>query len=409
MVSVAVIGLGFVGKELAKHFYNHGYCVVGVDTDKNALERLRIELQPQINQSTWNGGILSLQSDYSGLEKVPNILVCLPTDVTEDGAPDLTILLDGLKSLAPHIAAGQLISIESTVYPGATKGVIQKFLIDQSGHKDFFLVCSPERVDPTNTQYDIGDIPKLVGGVDKGSTMVARRFYGHTFQVVEVTANEAELAKLVENSFRLVNIGLANEWAQLAKKLRVNIWTVINAASTKPFGFMPFYPGPGVGGNCIPVNPKYLTWSGRKHHSPQHTIKHYDAVNENQPQYIVNRLAEHFDGELKGKTVLLVGMAYKANTSDTRNSPSVDVAKLLIERGAFIFYHDPLVPAINISGGRWQSDSLTEERFDYINAVVLLTAHTDIDYAMIVGCADYIFDTRNILGGFGSLPNIEIL
>lgn len=409
--SVGVVGLGYVGLPLALAMVDSGYEVVGVDVDSDRVEAVNAGRSyiGDVTDSEVEAGIergLRATTDYSALASVSGVSICVPTPLRKSGTPDLSFVMDSASRIADVVQGGCTIVLESTVYPGATEEVLGEELQDRGFTigEDVFLAFSPERIDPGNEAYGPTDIPKVVGGVTPSCGERAEALYGPVFDEVVLvdSATEAELVKLLENTFRAVNIGLINELAQVADRLDVDIWNVIDAAATKPFGFMPFYPGPGLGGHCIPVDPFYLSWKANQHGIQTRFIELADVVNREMPRYVVRRLTELLnDAEipLPLAEVLLVGVAYKPDVSDTRESPAYDVIGELATRGANVTYHDPHVPEFEVEGTKYQSVSLTDEVIQGCDCVVILTDHSTLDLSWLVERAPRVFDTRNATAG----------
>jgi UDP-N-acetyl-D-glucosamine dehydrogenase len=407
---VGVVGLGYVGLPLALAMHNAGYDVTGVDIDTGTISRL------QAGESTVNDVSdrdieralsegLEFTTEYTSLSDVDGISICVPTPLRKTGSPDLSFVVDAAERLAPIIPGNCTVILESTVYPGATKEVVGEAL-QTNGRKvgqDVYLAFSPERIDPGNEQYGPTDIPKVLGGATQACGDRAEALYAPVFdQVVRVdSATEAELVKLLENTFRAVNIGLINELAQVAHELDVDIWNVIQAAETKPFGFMSFYPGPGLGGHCIPIDPFYLSWKANQQGIDTRFIELADTVNREMPKHVVQRIVEllnHRGISLSNADVLIVGASYKPDVSDTRESPAIDIIDRLDDWNADVEYHDPHVPELETGADTYESVELTEARIAASDCVVLITDHSALDIDQLVENAQLLFDTRNATG-----------
>lgn len=410
--TVGVMGLGYVGLPLLVEFAKAGFTAVGFDIDGARVERIgRGESDiPDVNAeevaAAVDGGRLVATSDFQRLTEVDTVNICVPTPLRKTKDPDLSFVAAATKSVSEHLHPGQLIILESTTYPGTTEEVVQP-LLERSGLKvgrDFFLAFSPERVDPGNAEWRTSNIPKVVGGVDSASTEAAVALYRQVVStVVPVSSTRvAEMVKLLENTFRAVNIGLVNELALMCRDLGVNVWEVIDAAKTKPFGFMPFYPGPGLGGHCIPIDPFYLSWKARQNGFESRFIELAGQINGRMPRYVLERISDALNNvgkPLKGSAIHLFGVAYKANVGDVRESPAIDIAQLLKARGAKVSYSDPYVASLELGEAHLEAiePSATFDReFD---CAVITTPHALFDYDEIVRRSPLIVDTRNALQG----------
>jgi UDP-N-acetyl-D-glucosamine dehydrogenase len=409
---LGVIGLGYVGLPLAVEFGQAGFRVVGIDLDKGKVARLaqgRSYIQdvptPDVRALIRNGR-LKATTDFSALRTVDSVNICVPTPLSKQRDPDVSYIVAAAKEVARHLHRGMLIILESTTYPGTTEELILP-LLQESGMKvgrDFFLAFSPERVDPGNPQFNTRNIPKVVGGVTPACTELACRLYAQRLEhVVPVSSTQvAEMVKLHENTFRSVNIGLVNELALMCARLKIDVWEVIEAAATKPFGFMPFYPGPGLGGHCIPIDPFYLSWKARSAGFEARFIELAGHVNGHMPEHAVELVAESLNRTgkaVKGAHVLVLGVAYKGGIDDIRESPSLDIMTTLEQRGARVDYSDPHVAKLNLAGKWRKSVPLTPARLRRFDCVVIATAHKDFPYGEIVRHAKGIVDTRNALKG----------
>jgi UDP-N-acetyl-D-glucosamine dehydrogenase len=409
-----VIGLGYVGLPLAIEFAKAGLTVVGVDLDTRKVEALSKgesyigDVAASDVAEMVKAGRFRATTDFSVLSDVDTINICVPTPLRKTKDPDLSYIVASVEEIAKYFRAGQLIILESTTYPGTTDEVVQPML-EAKGLKagtDFFLAFSPERVDPGNPQFHTGNIPKVVGGVNEASNAAAVALYGLVVKEVVTVSNTraAELVKLLENTFRAVNIGLVNELALMCRDMQINVWEVIDAAKTKPFGFMPFYPGPGLGGHCIPIDPFYLSWKARQFGFESRFIELAGHINGGMPRYVVDRVGEALNSvakPIKGSKVHLFGMAYKSDVTDYRESPAIDVADLLERRGAIVTYSDHFVPSMPAEHGH---KPRTEVPFakalaDGFDIAVITTNHKTFDYDMLVAKSPLILDTRNALKG----------
>jgi UDP-N-acetyl-D-glucosamine dehydrogenase len=410
---VAIVGAGYVGVPLAQVFAEAGRRVVLVDVDPTRVERLRrgesyVEDVPTelLSELVADRG-LAATTDYDVLRDADAIVVALPTPLSRQREPDLTILVEAAAAIGKRLRTGHLVVLESTTYPGTTRDELQPVLERESGllaGKDFHLAFSPERVDPGRVDWTTKTVPKIVGGIDDASTEAAAALYGSAVDVVHrVSSPEAaELTKLLENIFRSVNIALVNELAQLCDRMGIDVWEVVDAAATKPFGFMSFQPGPGLGGHCIPIDPFYLTWKAREYDFSTRFIELAGEVNQNMPYYCRSRVSQALNHgahkSLAGSRILVLGVAYKSDISDWRESPAVKLIELLRNAGAVVAYHDDHVPAFATDGIDLASVPLEPAEYD---AVVIATAHSAIDYARLVADAQLVVDLRNATGRAG--------
>ncbi len=415
---VGIVGLGYVGLPLAVEFARAGFRVVGVEASPARAAALRrgrsyIDDIPDAAVAAMiRSGRLEVVPDGRALESCEAIVICVQTPLRKSKEPDLSAVIGACAALAPHLRRGQLVVLESTTYPGTTDEVVRPILEKPSGWKageDFYLAFSPERVDPGNAKWTIANTPKVVGGVDAKSTRLAALLYGRIVDKVVVvsSAKAAELVKLLENSFRAVNIALVNEMAQVCATLGLDVWEVVGAAATKPFGFMPFWPGPGIGGHCIPKDPQLLTWKMKKLNFSPRFIELATVVNGGMPAYAVSRIAAMLkkDGRaVKGSRVLILGVAYKPGVSDYRESPALDVMHLLAEKGVRVEYHDAFVPRALAAGRTWRGRALTDQALKSADLVAVLTAHKGVDYARVCRLARRVFDARNATAG---LPGLD--
>jgi UDP-N-acetyl-D-glucosamine dehydrogenase len=409
---IGVIGLGYVGLPLAVEFANHGFDVTGFDVDAAKISQINAGKSyiPDVPEAELAAGVkkgtLRATSDMSALGGMDAIDICVPTPLRKTKDPDLSYVVRAVEAVAATLRKGQLIILESTTYPGTTDEVVQP-LLEAGGLQadvDFFLAFSPERVDPGNQTYTTKNIPKIVGGVGPASTEAAAALYGTIVgSVVSVSSTRvAEMVKLLENTFRAVNIGLVNEIALMCHKMDIGVWEVIDAAKTKPFGFMPFYPGPGLGGHCIPIDPFYLSWKARQNGFECRFIELAGQVNGAMPEYVVQRIADALNSvkkSINGSRVHLFGVAYKRDVSDMRESPALDILELLTKRGALVSYTDPFVPSLSHAGHVFESlpfDAALTSRFD---CAVVATDHAGFDYTRIAQLP-LVVDTRNALKAF---------
>lgn len=409
--TVGVVGLGYVGLPLAMEFVRAGYKVLGIDIDPEKIRKLNegrsyvMDVPSTDVAGALADGRFSAHADYARVAEMDSVSICVPTPLrskTKD--PDLSYILDAVSAIRKHLRPGQMIILESTTFPGTTSEVILPIL-QETGltvGRDFYLAFSPERVDPGNPQFRTHNIPKVVGGVTPECTRHAQTLYKSTLEtVVGVSSTSvAEMVKLLENTFRSVNIGLANEFALLCHKLNIDVWEVIEAASTKPFGYMPFYPGPGLGGHCIPVDPLYLSWKAKVNGFHPRLIDVAVQVNQEMPRHVVTRVKDTLAAggkELTGAGVLVVGVAYKRDTDDTRESPAVEILQLLAAEGARASYSDPFVPFLQANGERLVSSPLDPAVLAAADCVVVVTDHSAVDYDMVAQHAPIVVDTRNAM------------
>jgi UDP-N-acetyl-D-glucosamine dehydrogenase len=409
---LAVIGLGYVGLPLAVEFAKAGFRVHCIDIDEGRVRQLargRSYIQdvptPDVRDLVRAGKLLPT-TDFSVLKKADAVNVCVPTPLSKQRDPDVSYIVAASTQVAKYLHRGMLVILESTTYPGTTDELILP-LLKETGMtvgKDFFLAFSPERVDPGNATHTTRTIPKVVGGVTPTCTDVAVRLYSQRLDtVVPVSSTQvAEMVKLLENTFRSVNIGLVNEMALMCNRLKIDVWEVIEAASTKPFGFMPFYPGPGLGGHCIPIDPFYLSWKARASGFEARFIELAGYINGQMPDHVVDHVSfalNRLGQATRGSRVLVLGVAYKADIDDTRESPALDIMETLRERGAKIEYSDPYVPTLEFGGRTLKSVPLTPARLAKFDCVVIATAHRKFPYGDVVRYARSIVDTRNALKG----------
>jgi UDP-N-acetyl-D-glucosamine dehydrogenase len=407
---VGVIGLGYVGLPLVVEFARAGFDVTGFDVDASKADQINAGKSyiPDVSDADLaacvKAGKLRATTDMTQLGAMDAIDICVPTPLRKTKDPDLSYVVHAVEAVAATLKRGQLVILESTTYPGTTDEVVQPMLVAK-GFKadvDFFLAFSPERVDPGNPQFNTKNIPKIVGGVGPASTEVAAALYGATVQhVIPVTSTRvAEMVKLLENTFRAVNIGLVNEMALMCHKMNIDVWEVIDAAKTKPFGFMPFYPGPGLGGHCIPIDPFYLSWKARQSGFECRFIELAGQVNGAMPEYVVQLIVEALNSTrkaLNGSRVHLFGMAYKPNVGDVRESPALDILELLTRHGATVSYTDPYVDTLAHGGHALRSVPQKEALAAAADCYVICTNHEVFDYDEIVKGATQIIDTRNAL------------
>ena len=412
-VRVGILGLGYVGLPLAVVFAEAGFQVTGIDPDSRKVEALEQGLSyiPDVKTEAVaklvESGRLTATTDFSVLQELDAVSICVPTPLRQTGDPDMSFIISATDELAKYMHKGMVIVLESTTYPGTTREVLLPKLGMENElvvGEDWFLAFSPERVDPGRKDWTTINTPKVMGGITEACSEVATAWYEGAIQTVHPvsSAEAAEMAKLLENTFRMINIGLVNELAIMCEHLGVDVWEVIEAAATKPFGFMKFTPGPGLGGHCIPIDPLYLSWKMKSFHYNARFIELASEINTNMPRYVVNRVMEALNDRgkpLKGSRILILGAAYKPDIDDVRESPALDVIGLLRRKGAEVEYHDPYIAHIHHEAEGWQMDSITDTDLmasvAAADGVVIITDHKTYDYKAIVECAKFVFDSRN--------------
>ena len=405
---IAVIGLGYVGLPLALAFAEKGFKVLGIDTDAKKIDRIKAlesyitDVSSALIARVIRKKTFDVSTDFNLLAQVDVVIICVPTPIKRRYTPDISYILSAVKSVAKHLHKDMLVVLESTTYPGTTKELIKPEL-EKSGlkvGKDFHVAFSPERIDPGNKQFEVTRIPKVVGGLTATCTSLTALLYGQIIQKVhQVSSCEAaEMTKLLENSFRIVNIGWINEIAQMCHAIGIDVWEVIDAAKTKPFGFMPFYPGLGVGGHCIPEDPLYLYWKAKHYDFNCKFIKLAADTNHDMPAYAVTRLKEMLGKSFKNAKVLVLGVTYKKDIKDLRKSPSIRLIELLREQTK-VDYHDPIIPFLKLEGLDAKSIDLTPAKVKGYDVVVVAVDHTAVNYDLLFKNARLIFDVRNVYRG----------
>ena len=411
---VGVIGLGYVGLPLAVEFANAGFPVTGIDVQSSKVDKLNAgcsyvsDVPSNAVQRHLTSGRFRATTDFSSLATIDTVNIAVPTPLRKTKDPDMSYVVAAAEQVAAHIHPGMLVILESTTYPGTTEELLLP-MFEKNGLKageDFFLCFSPERVDPGNPTYQTVNIPKVVGGVTAACTEIGSLFYSQALQkVVPVSSTGvAEMVKLLENTFRMINIGLVNEMALMCDSMGINVWEVIDAAATKPFGFMPFYPGPGLGGHCIPIDPFYLSWTTKQSGIEARFIELAGYINSHMPHFVVDKVQNALNDQskpLRGSHVHVLGVAYKRDIDDVRESPALDVIHLLRKRGARVTFSDPYVHSIRVNGGDSIESSEETLRRD-ADCVVIVTDHAIFDYDGLVREARLIVDTRNALSGRNS-------
>lgn len=416
-----IIGLGYVGLPLAAAMSEAGYEVVGIDVDEEKVEKLNrgesylSELSDE-DVSELLDSDLTPTTDYSELTDLSYISICVPTPYSKTGQPEVSYVVEAAERLAEVISEGTVVVLESTVYPSATEDLVASTLSHNGWEvgENVYVAHSPERIDPGNNEYEHTEIPKVIGGVTEACGDVAEEWYSTVFdEVVRVdSAKEAEMSKILENTFRSINIGMINEMTTIANELDINIWKVIDAASTKPFGFMPFYPGPGLGGHCIPIDPKYLSWKANQHGIETRFIDLADQINREMPDHVVERIVRLLNDKgvpLPDADVLILGVSYKPDVPDTRESPAYDIIERLREFGANVSYHDPLVSEFAVGENVYRSKELTKSLLNDHDCTVIVTDHSDLDLEQVVNESPLVFDTRNATENYDGSGNIERL
>ena len=414
---VGVVGLGYVGLPLIVEFCLRGFNGIGFEVDEKKADAINtghshiVDVPSENVKKCVDDGKLSATTDFSRLSECDVIIVCVPTPLRKTKDPDMSFILAAGEQIKKYKRKGQLVILESTTYPGTTDEVL-KPILENGGFrldKDFLLAFSPERVDPGNPQFQTHNIPKVVGGVSKDSTEVAAMLYGTIVNEVHAvsSARVAEACKLWENTFRAINIGMANEMARLCNTLGIDTWEVVRAAATKPFGFMPFYPGPGIGGHCIPLDPHYLSWKARQHGFDSQFISLAEQINSAMPEYVVKLTSTALNKNkkaLNGSRILVLGVAYKKDIDDMRESPALSIIDLLRAKGAEVVYHDPFVPEVTFDHAYTigdaeplQNNELTDDLLRECDCTIICTEHSNIDYKKVCDLAPLIVDTRNAL------------
>jgi len=421
---IGVVGIGYVGLPLAVVFGEAGFNVVGVDPDEekvaaiNRGESYIIDVAPERVKALVDAGKLTASTDYAVLAETDAVSICVPTPLRKTGDPDLSFIASASQSLSPYLHPGMVIVLESSTYPGTTREMILPVLESDSELsvcEDFFLAFSPERVDPGREDWTTINTPKVIGGITPDCGEVAAAWYGEALEtIVPVSTCEvAEMTKLLENTFRMINIGMVNELAIMCDRLDIDVWEVIEAAATKPFGFMKFTPGPGLGGHCIPIDPLYLSWKLRSLNYTARFIELASEINTNMPRYALGKIQDALNLHKKpinGSQVLILGVAYKPDIDDLRESPALDVIHLLQEKGADVSYHDPFIPKFDYDGLRLTSVTDLMAAVREADCVAIITNHSVYDYEAILDQAQLIVDTRNALGKLGkSHPKVVSL
>lgn len=418
--TIAIVGLGYVGLPLAETYLDQGFHVIGIDKDESKLRLLskgqsyiadvpEAKIRPFIQN-----GQFEVSAEYSSIAAAEAVIMCVPTPLNQQHEPDMNYLIEASKGISGQLKAGQLVALESSTYPGTTREVILP-LLEQSGlriGKELFVGFSPERVNPGSRRYSLQEIPKIVSGITSGCADRTEELYQAAFQkVVRVSSTEtAEMAKLLENTFRFVNISFMNEFAILCDRLGINVWEVVEAASTKPFGFKVFYPGPGVGGHCIPVDPLYLQWKARQLEADSTFIEASTRVNRSMPAYVVSRIKQAMEvSALTGKRILVLGVTFKEDVADIRESSSIEMIRLLMAAGAEVAYHDPLIAELKAGGLALTSVELDVEQLQASDCVLLAVHHKGLPLERVAAHASLVFDTRNAMRNCPGKAKIIVL
>lgn len=412
-VKLGIVGFGYVGMPLGVEFAENGVEVTAFETDEKKVKSINsgrsyvIDIKDSQLAPLVKKGLIRATGNFSELKKQDSVIICVPTPLRKSKDPDVSYIVSAARVLASNLRKGMLVILESTTYPGTTNELV-KPILENSGLKagrDFYLAFSPERVDPGNKKYGIRNTPKIVGGINKDSGELAVELYSMAVENVVMVSNceTAEIVKLLENTFRAVNIAMINELAMMCEKLKLDVWEIIDAAKTKPFGFMPFYPGPGIGGHCIPLDPHYLGWKMKTLNFEPRFIELAGAINSAMPEHIISRLYRLMSDRkksLRDAKILVLGVAYKPDISDERESPAIDIISLLEKTGAKVFYHDPYISRIKVAGKVYKDSGF--KNLSSYDCVLIVTNHSNLDYSRLVREARLIFDTRNALRSFKS-------
>jgi len=418
---IAIIGLGYVGLPLARLFLEHGHIVYGIDVDHRKIQAL-LAKQSYLSDFTnkeirkmFAGDRFHVSDSFSLASQADAIIICVPTPLDQNRKPDLTYVRGAVKHALPHLRRGQLVVLESSTYPGTTEEELQPMLESAGftvGH-DIYLAYSPERIDPGAQRSPLQDIPKVLGGVSERCRTFAEQVYGSVFsRVVPVSSPRvAEFTKLLENCQRLVNISFMNELAIMSEKMNINLWEAIDAASTKPYGFTPYYPGPGIGGHCIPVDPLYLSWKAKQYGIDLQFIDIAHRINEQMPEYVVHRVRQQLSAKkaLKDSSVFVIGVTYKKDVNDLRESTALPIVEGLLKLGVKVSYHDPYIPTLTLGERKLESSDLTRRNLQQHDAALILTDHSHIPYESVASSARLVIDTRNATKNVADRRNIVLI
>ncbi len=421
-IKVAIIGLGYVGLPLGVAIAKAGYTVLGVDCNAKWVETINsgisniIDVSSEILKELVEDGKLKASTDFSTVTQAGAIIICVPTPLNKAKEPDLSYIISAMDGIIPFISKQTLISLESTTYPGTTDELIVERIKKEKGWhvgEDFYVCYSPERVDPGNKTFSVENTPKVIGGSTEKCLEVGKALYESFLpQVVGVKSTRvAEMSKVLENTFRCVNIALMNEMTMMCERMGIDIWEVIRGASSKPFGFMPFYPGPGVGGHCIPLDPLYLSWEAKKYNYFSRFIETASDINSNMPYYVVSQIVKLINENnklLKDSHIFILGMSYKKDIGDLRESPSLEVYELLRKKGINVAFYDPYVTSFQGKEGLVEGTPLTIKNVEKADIIVILTDHSNVDYQWIVEHAQLVFDTRNVCHDIESTKIIKL-
>ena len=422
-VNVAVVGMGYVGLPLAITFANAGFNVIGIEPNQEKVDMVNRgesyigDISNAVLRKHTEAGRIRATSDYSILAEIDAVSICVPTPLSKKRDPDMSFIVSASNGLAPYMHRGMVVVLESSTYPGTTRELVLPILTEGNDLKvgeDFFLAFSPERMDPGRSDWTTYNTPKVMGGITQACTDVASAWYSKALEtIVPVSSCEvAEMAKLLENTFRMINISMVNEIAQMCDRLGIDVWEVVDAAGTKPFGFMKFNPGPGMGGHCIPVDPLYLSWKMKTLNYTARFIDLASEIDANMPRYVVGKIQDalnRYKKAINGSKVLLIGVTYKPNISDLRESPAIDITHLLLEKGAEVSYYDPYVPEIDQDGLLMQSEKELQAAVEKADCVAIITNHSKIDYAMVLEKSKVIFDARNALKDVPGKKDLKVV
>ncbi|MEO8025288.1 MAG: nucleotide sugar dehydrogenase [Bryobacteraceae bacterium] len=411
---VGVVGLGYVGLPLVVEFAHAGFHVTGIDVQQSKVDDINRgvsyiqDIPTSVLEPLVKAGLVRATTDFAAVADLDTVNICVPTPLRKTKDPDMSFIVSASKEIAQHMRAGQLVILESTTYPGTTDELVLPMLEKENfkAGSEFFLCFSPERVDPGNPKFQTKNIPKVVGGITKNCTEVGALFYSQALDTVVPVGSTsvAEMVKLLENTFRMINIGMVNEIALMCDRMGINVWEVIDAAATKPFGFMPFYPGPGLGGHCIPIDPFYLSWKTKQAGIEARFIELAGYINGQMPHFVVDKVQNALNEQskpVKGSRVHIAGVAYKRDIDDVRESPALDIILLLLKLGATVTYSDPFVASLKHEGLDMQAQDLLPNAGD-ADCVVIVTDHKQFDYAALLQKSKVIVDTRNALKGMDS-------
>lgn len=421
-LNVGIMGLGYVGLPLALEYARDGFPVTGFDIDHRKVQEIESGRSPLSDvsdrevQDVLENHTLDVTTDMGKLSNMDAVSICVPTPLRKSRDPDISFIAEATETILRNFEPPGMIILESTTYPGTTEEILAERFIQKGWdlQNELFLAFSPERIDPGNREYGIQNTPKVVGGYNSRAGDLVSKLYGQIIdRVVQVSSTRsAEMVKLLENTFRSVNIGLANEMALLCDRMDINVWEVINAAATKPFGFMPFYPGPGLGGHCIPVDPLFLSWKARLHNTSSRFIELADEINRSMPDFVFRKVVEglnDLEKSVRGSRVCVFGVAYKANVGDTRESPAYDVISQLLEFGAEVTYCDPYVPEFSVDGEQIPRVSITSVPTRDHDAALILTEHDEFHWSELLENTSLVIDTRNAIDSDFSLENLSLV